>query len=41
MVLSTGVETEKGSAKILGLIPKLPAMYGVTKDKDAPGSSKA
>ena len=41
MVLPTEVETEKGSARTLGLILKFPAMYGVTKYKDTPGSSKA
>ena len=41
METPTEVDTEKGSARVLGLTPKLMAIYGVTKEREAPGSSKA
>lgn len=39
--LPTGLETDKGSARIFGLIQKAAAIQGVTKDKEASESSNA
>lgn len=39
--MTTGVDTEKGSARVSRLTPKVTAICGVTKEREAPGSSKA
>ena len=39
--LPTGIKTEKGLERVCGFIPKLTAMYAVTKEIVAPRSNNA
>jgi len=37
----TELETEKGSERVSGLTPKFTVIYGVKKERVAPGSNKS